>query len=119
MRTIENIGQLREEIVRLQEELAQKESIIRDDLRAVREDFRPENIIFRSLSSVTGIHFSKSDFLRNGLMATVSIIVHRFMTKQESVLEKKIVGWITDFVIKMRETFAKFGIQSQDSDDNK
>lgn len=118
MRTIENARQLREEIVRLQSELEVKEEKIRVGLKAVREDFRPENIIFRTLSSVTGIHFAKSDFLKNGLMATVSIIIHRILTKQESVLEKKLVGWITDFTMRIRDALSKYGASSG-SEDNK
>jgi hypothetical protein len=117
MRTIENARQLREEIVRLKQELEEKENKVREGLKAVREDFRPENMILKTLSSVTGIHFAKSDFLKNGLMATVSIIIHRLLTKQESILEKKLIGWISDFTMKIRDTLAKFGTSV--GDDNK
>ena len=107
MRTIENTRQLREEIERLKLEVQLREERIKVHLKEVREDYRPENIIVRSISNATGIPFSKSDFLKKGLMTTLSIIVHRFLTKQESELEKKVVGWIGEWVEKIREMVKK------------
>lgn len=103
MRTIENKNQLRREIMRLQAEVAGKEVQLKESLKAVREDFKPETFILKAISSATGINLAKGDFFRSGLMATISVILHRFITKQESVLEKKIFSWAEAFIDKLRD----------------
>ena len=103
MNRIENAHQLRKEISRLKLELEKKELILKDSLLEVREDLKPENIAMKAISSATGINFAKGDFFKSGLMATISILLHRFITKQESVLEKKIFSWAESFIDKLRD----------------
>ena len=103
MNRIENVNHLRKEIVRLQSEVERKELALKSSLIAVKEDLKPENIAINAISSLTGINFSKGNFLKSGLMATISVIIHRFITKQESVLEKKILSWTESFIDKLRD----------------
>ncbi len=102
MSKIENTAQLRKEIIRLQKELERKEDGLKITFQEVREDLKPENIAIRALSSATGINFVKGDFLKSGIMATISIILHRFITKQESALEKKIFSWAESFIERLK-----------------
>ena len=107
MSKIENSNQLRKEILRLQVELDKKEENLKAKFKEVRDDFKPENIAIRALSNVTGINFVKGDFLKSGIMATISIIVHRLITKQESVLEKKIFSWAENFIDRLKDFKSK------------
>ncbi len=103
MNKIENSNQLRKEIFRLQVDLKKKEELLKLKFKEVKEDFKPENIAIRAISNATGINFAKGDFLKSGIMATISILLHRFITKQESVLEKKIFSWAENFIDRLKD----------------
>ena len=107
MNKIENAHQLRKEIVRLQTELEKKELKLQSSFNTVKEDFKPETFIVKAISSATGINFAKGDFLQSGLMATISLVLRRFVFKQESVLERKILSWAQILVDKLRAVKTK------------
>ncbi|MFZ7115213.1 MAG: hypothetical protein ACO1G9_07555 [Bacteroidota bacterium] len=107
MNKIENSIQLRKEIARLQADVKKQEEDLKTRFKEVREDLRPENIAIRAISNATGINFVKGDFLKSGIMATISILLHRFITKQESVLEKKIFSWAESFIERLRDFKSK------------
>ena len=98
MNKIENSNQLKNEIQHLQRELERKGIILKASINVIREDLKPENIAFRAISSATGINFVKGNFLKSGIMATITILVHRFISKKESLLEKKIFSWAEFFI---------------------
>lgn len=107
MKTIENKNQLRREIVKLQGEVSTKEIHLIESIKEFREEFRPETFLINTFSNITGVNLANRDFLKSGLMTTISILIHRFLHKQESVLEKKIVGWAESFLQKLKDVINK------------
>ncbi len=103
MKKINNKQQLRREIHLLNDVVSTKEAKLKDSFIAVKEDFRPEKFILRAVTNLTGLNLQKGDFFRSGMMATISVLLHRFITKQESVLEKKIFSWANSFIEKLQE----------------
>ena len=103
MKKISNKQQLHKEILLLKVDLSSKESQLKESFISVKEELRPEKFILRAVTNLTGLNLSKGDFLRSGLMATISVLLHRFITKQESVLEKKIFSWANTFIEKLQE----------------
>ena len=107
MKTIENKNQLRREIVKLKGEVSTKEIHLKESIKEFREEFRPETFLINAFSNLTGLNLAKGDFLKSGLMATISIVLHRFLHNQESVLEKKIFSWAESFLNKLRNVMNK------------
>lgn len=102
-KTIENKNQLRREIIRLQSEVSINETQFKERIKEMREELRPQTLIINALTDITGFDFGKGDFFKSGLLATISIVLHRFIHKQESALEKKIVAWAKSILDKLRD----------------
>jgi hypothetical protein len=109
MTNIENIHQLRDEIKRLREQSKQQELLIKDDLREVREDLKPQNILWSALSSITGIKTDRSEFFKNGIAYSVSILIRRFILKTERKAEHAFYGVVDDLFERIKKFINKFG----------
>ncbi len=107
MNKVENSTQLRKEILRLQSELEKKEKRLKTSFDIVKDDFKPETFLVKAVSSATGINFEKGSFLKSSVMATISVVLNRFIFKQESALEKKILSWAQNIIDKIRDLRSK------------
>jgi len=107
MRKIKNSKQLEEAISSLKAEVVMRENNLKESFSNTKEAFKPTNLLLKFVSDVSGVNFVKGDFLASGIMATISIIVHRLLTKQESVLEQKITGWAETIVNKLKDLRTK------------
>ena len=89
MNKIENAEQLRTEIYRLKNIASQQQEQIKNDVKAIREDLKPENIIWNTLSSITGIKINKSDFFKEGIAVGIYVLIQRFILKKERNIQKE------------------------------
>lgn len=100
---IKNSEELRLEIIRLKGELEIKEDSLKRSFEDVRDDFKPKNVALNLISNATGIDFNKENFVKTGILATISIILNRYFSKQESVIENKILSWAETLINKFKE----------------
>lgn len=107
MNKIQNSKQLQEEIIRLKYEVKQKEVVLKENYIEFKEGFTPGNLALKALSSATGVNFTKGDFISSSIIATISIIARRLLSRKEFVLEKKITSWAETIVEKIKEFRSK------------
>jgi hypothetical protein len=119
MNKIEDIGQLQSEIKRLRDLAKQREQQIKNDLKEIREDLKPQNILWNSLSSITGIKTDKKEFFKDGVASGLSVLFQRFVLKTEKKVEGKIYD-VVDAVFDRIKTFvSKFASQDAKREERK
>ncbi|MFM2207828.1 MAG: hypothetical protein RL213_1803 [Bacteroidota bacterium] len=105
---IRNLDELRNRIRQLKVETKELEKNLLDDYENVKAEFRPENILMRALSKLTGININKGEFLRNGVFMGISMLLQRFVFKTETSFERKVYGWIDRFFDQLKYYTNKF-----------
>ncbi len=105
---IRNIDELRSEIRRMKHRANDQEKRIAEDIQAIRESLRPENILIRALSNITGIQINKSEFLKNGVLMGIGLLLQRFAFKSENALEHKVYHWVDRLFNKLKSYVARF-----------
>jgi hypothetical protein len=108
IKKIENIQQLRTEINLLKASARQQELRLKNDVKEIREELKPENLIWNSLSSLTGVHINKSEFFRDGIAYGISLIIQRFFLKTEKKMENKVYGFVDMLFEKVKSIVNKF-----------
>jgi hypothetical protein len=99
---IRNRRELSIELKRLEEASQHQLDTIKEDLRLLKDHYRPENILIRTLASVTGIDINRNEFLKNGIAVGIGLVLQRFLFKQESAFERKIYDWVDTVFDKIR-----------------
>ena len=108
MSRINNITELRAEILRLQKtELEQKEKI-KNDIKEIREELKPANILMNTVSSIFGVHIEKNEFLKDGIAYGISLIIQRYILKTEKKIENKIYEWVDTMVERVKHFMNRF-----------
>ena len=108
MKKIENIEQLRAEIERLKIIATQQEKQLKNDFKEIREDLRPENLLWNTLSSLTGIKMSKNEFFKDGIAFGLSLILQRFVLKTEKKVEGKVYDFVDTIFERVKNLVNKF-----------
>ncbi len=108
MKKIENTGDLRSEIARLKIVAKQQELKIKSDLKEIREDLKPENLLWNSFSSLTGIKVNKNEFFKDGIAYGLSLILQRFVLKTEKKVEGKVYDFVDTIFDRLKNLVNKF-----------
>ena len=108
MKKIENIHQLRAEIDRLKIAAKQQEAQLRNDVKEIREDLKPENLLWNSLSSLTGIKINKNEFFKDGIAYGLSLIIQRYILKTEKKMENKVYDFVDGLFDRVKNIVSKF-----------
>jgi len=103
MSRINNIRELRAEIVRLKKISDEQKQQLRDDVKEIGESLKPSNLFFSFLSSVTGIRMDKNEFLKDGIAYGISLLIQRYILKSERKIEAKIYEWVDTIFIKVKD----------------
>lgn len=94
MKKIENIMQLQFEISRLRSVAKEQEQQLRNDLIELKYDLKPANIFLNLISSFKRNKTNKKDFLKDGIVYGLSMLIDRFILKAERKLEDKIYSFM-------------------------
>jgi hypothetical protein len=94
MSKINNIAELRAEILRLQKQEKEQKEKLKNGLKEIREELKPANIFMNALSSIFGVRIEKNDFIKDGIAYGISLIIQRFILKTEKKFEKQIYEWV-------------------------
>ncbi|MCX6292209.1 MAG: hypothetical protein NT126_10660 [Bacteroidetes bacterium] len=108
MKKIENLHELRAEISRMKGVAKQQELQIKKDLSEIRDDLRPENILWNSLSSLTGIKINRNEFLKDGIAYGISLFIQRFILKTEKKMENKVYDFMDSLFERVKSFVNKF-----------
>ncbi len=109
---ISNRKQLHQRISAVKSELEQKETALVSNFKEFKSGFTPQNIILNSLGSLTGINLNKKEFIRNGIMTGLSLVIQRFVFKTEANLEKKAYNYIDTLFKKIDHWIRGFSTRS-------
>ncbi len=110
---IHNRRQLRERLNNLRAELPEQEEKIMADFADFRASLTPQNLLLNSLSSITGININKKEFLRDGIMSGIGLLLQRFVFKTESTVEKKVYHVIDLLFKKIDDLVHRFASRSE------
>ncbi|MFM7218368.1 MAG: hypothetical protein ACKO1U_10145 [Bacteroidota bacterium] len=105
-KAIRDRSDLLEELNRLKDVSRKQEESIKTDLNRLKDHYRPENILIRTLGSLTGIDINRNEFLKNGVAMGIGLVLQRFLFKQEAAFERKIYDWV-DTVFERIRRFAE------------
>jgi hypothetical protein len=94
MSKINNIRELRAEILRLQKAERELKEKIKSDIKEIGEELKPANIFMSAVSSIFGVRIEKNEFLKDGIAYGISLIIQRFFLKTEKKFEKRIYDWV-------------------------
>lgn len=108
MSKIENIHQLRFEIIRLRGESKKQEELIKNDLKGIKEDLKPVNLVWSTLSSITGIKMNRNEFFKDGFAFGLSMLIQRFVLKTEKKVEHLIYDFVDSLVNRVKQYIEKF-----------
>jgi len=108
MKRIENVEQLRAEISRLKIVAKQQEAQLRSDVSEIREDLKPENLLWNSLTSLTGIKVNRNEFFKDGIAYGLSLIIQRYILKTEKKLESKAYDFVDGIFDRVKNIVSKF-----------
>jgi hypothetical protein len=108
MKKIENVHQLRTEIDRLKITARRQEQQIKNDLHEIREDLKPANLLWKAVSSLTGIMINRNEFFQKGIMYGLSIIVQRFILKSETNIESRVYDFVDTIFERVKGLVNKF-----------
>jgi hypothetical protein len=118
MARIENIDQLRMEILRLEKSTSEQEIRLKQDLANIRQELKPINLVLNSLSSITGIKFNKNVFLKDGILYGANLLLQRFILKTEKKAEETVYKFV-DVVFEKIQGFMKRHSHSDGEEDPK
>lgn len=110
--SLRTIDQLRSEIARLEALAKEQETTIKADYGQLKEQLRPENLVIDTLSRISGIRIRKGEFLKNGMLAGIRMLIERFFFKTENTFERKVYSWIDrlfDNIKYYTNKYSKFG----------
>jgi hypothetical protein len=103
MSRINNVTELRAEIVRLRKVSEEQKQQIKNNVQDIGESLKPSNLLFSFLSSVTGIHIDKNEFFKDGIAYGISLLIQRFVLKTEKKIEHKIYEWVDTLFIRIKD----------------
>lgn len=110
---IHNRTQLRQRLETLREGIPQQEEKIRSNYNEFKSSLSPQNLLIHSLSSITGVNINKKEFLREGVMTGLGLILQRAIFKTESAVEKKVYHVIDLLFKKIDELIHRFASRSE------
>ena len=108
MNKIENIQQLRYEISHLRNVAKKQEQQIKNDLQGIKEDLKPANLVWSTLSSITGIKMNRSEFFKDGIAFGISMLLQRFVLKTEKKMEHIIYDFVDSLINRIKKYMEKF-----------
>ena len=103
MSRINNIYELRAEIARLKKVSDEQKQQLKNDVKEIGESLKPSNLLFSFLSSITGIHIDKNEFLKDGIAYGISLLIQRYILKAEKKIEHKMYEWVDTIFIKIKD----------------
>ncbi len=108
MNKINNRQELRKEIVRLNRLSLEQKNQIKSDLHSIKENLTPSGILSNLVSGFTGIKVNKENFIRDGFVYTVSLLIQQFFLKSEKKFEAGVYGIIDKLIDKLRSAVNNF-----------
>lgn len=109
---INNRKQLRERILQLRDEIPMQEEKIKKNYDGLKESLSPQNLLIHTVGSITGININKKEFIREGLIAGLGLVLQRAVTKTESAVEKKVYHVIDLLFKKIDDLIHRFAARS-------
>jgi hypothetical protein len=103
-KSIHNRAQLRQRLEDLHETIDEQETVINKNFDELKNSLSPKNILINSVSSITGIRVDKNEFLREGVITGIGLLLQRAVVNSESNLEKKVYHTV-DRLFKKAESF--------------
>lgn len=103
MSRINNMEELKAEIARLRKVSEEQKQQLKNDVKEIGESLKPANLFFSFLSSVTGIHIDKNEFLKDGIAYGISLLIQRYILKAEKKVEHKIYEWVDTVFVKIKD----------------
>ena len=119
MSRINNITELRAEILRLKKTEQEQKEKIKNDIGEIREELKPANILMGAVSSLFGVHIEKNEFLKDGIAYGISLIIQRYILKTEKKIEKKIYDWVDTMFERVKHFMKHFTEPSKHSEARK
>lgn len=107
MTKIENINQLRAEIERMEGVCKQKEEKLKAGLQQIQEDLNPLNLLFKTISSISGVKINRKDFMKDGIGFGISLFLQRLILKAEKVVENKVYDVVDTAVERLKKFMSK------------
>jgi len=105
---INNIEQLRAEIKKAKEDVRMREAQLHRRAMQIQESLKPENVVLRIISSITGINIDKAEFFKDGAAIGLSLFLQRFIFKTEKSMERKIYHWLDELFDRVKSVINKF-----------
>jgi hypothetical protein len=105
---ISNKNDLKNEIRRLRALSQSQEKQLLEAINQMTESLKPENLLLKSFSSLTGININKDEFLKNGFKVGISLILQRYLLKKEILFERKLYDWMDSIFNRVRSYTSKF-----------
>ena len=103
MSRINNAAELHAEIARLRQLSDAQKKQIKNDVSEIGESLKPSNLMFSFLSSFTGIHIDKNEFLKDGIAYGISLLIQRYILKTEKKIEHKIYEWVDTLFVRIKD----------------
>ena len=94
MSKINNITELRAEILRLQKQENEQREKLKNGVKEIREELKPAHLLMNFVSSLFGVRIEKNEFLKDGIAYGISLIIQRYILKTEKKFEQKIYDWV-------------------------
>ena len=108
MSKINNITELRSEILRLQKQEKEQREKLKNGVKEIPEELKPANLFMNFISSLFGVHVEKNEFLKDGIAFGISLIIQRFILKTEKKFENKIYDWVDTMVKRIKHFMNRF-----------
>jgi len=96
MKSIENITELRTEIIRLKIQQSDQESLIKQDIEAIKQSLKPLNMAKKYISDMFSTHGRDNDLITKGAGLGASVFIKNYLLKGSPYLVRKIVGFFAE-----------------------